>query len=113
MTFVLRSGIVETEGESGPLDSTPALEACLSHRSDALLLREADLPEEFFDLSTGVAGEVLQRLANYRIRLAVVASLERFSPRFADLLAEERTRGRFAVFAETEAARAWLLSAAG
>ena len=85
------------------------IEACLSHQTDALLLRADDLPGEFFDLSSGVAGEVLQRFANYRIRLAVIAGPERFSSRFADLLSEERGRGRFATFYDPDDARAWLL----
>ncbi|HJR88021.1 MAG TPA: DUF4180 domain-containing protein [Acidimicrobiia bacterium] len=109
MTFVFRWGIVETEGEPGTWDPTLSIEACLSHQTDALLLRADDLPEEFFDLSSGVAGEVLQRFANYRIRLAVIAGPERFSSRFADLLFEERGRGRFAIFDDPDAARVWLL----
>jgi hypothetical protein len=35
----------------------------------------ARLPEAFFDLRTGVAGEMVQKLVNYRLRLAVVGEL--------------------------------------
>jgi hypothetical protein len=35
----------------------------------------ARLPETFFDLRTGVAGEMVQKLVNYRLRLAVVGEL--------------------------------------
>lgn len=35
----------------------------------------ARLDPAFFDLASGVAGELVQRLANYRIRLAVVGEL--------------------------------------
>ena len=109
MTFALRAGIIEAEGEPVPGDASWPIEACLSYGTDALLLRAEDLPDAFFDLSSGVAGDVLQRFANYRIRLAVMAQPEKFSSRFADLLAEERGRGRFAVFDDIAAARAWLL----
>lgn len=111
MTFALRSGIIEAEGEPTPWDASLPIEACLSYGTDALLLRAEDLPEAFFDLSSGVAGDVLQRFANYRIRLAVIAVPEKFSSRFADLLAEERGRGRFGAFDEPAAARTWLLGA--
>jgi hypothetical protein len=33
------------------------------------------LDPEFFDLRSGVAGEIVQRCANYRLRLAVVGEL--------------------------------------
>lgn len=52
--------------------------------ADAVLLREAQLAPEFFDLSTGLAGELNQKLVNYRLLLAVVgrpadsASLDAF-----------------------------------
>jgi hypothetical protein len=41
-------------------------------RVGRLLLADGALPPEFFDLRTGVAGELVQRLVNYRLRMAVV-----------------------------------------
>ncbi|CAM04832.1 uncharacterized protein DUF4180 [Saccharopolyspora erythraea NRRL 2338] len=35
------------------------------------------LPERFFTLSTRFAGEVMQKFANYRLRLAVVGDISR------------------------------------
>ena len=39
------------------------------------MLPAAMLPDGFFDLSTGVAGALIQRLVNYRLRVAVVGDL--------------------------------------
>ncbi|MGK3089791.1 DUF4180 domain-containing protein [Streptomyces sp. WAC01490] len=35
------------------------------------------LDDRFFDLSTGVAGAILQKFSNYRLRLAVVGDITR------------------------------------
>jgi hypothetical protein len=46
------------------------LEACFD--SDGLIISENDLPPAFFDLKTGLAGELLQKFVNHRVRVAVV-----------------------------------------
>jgi hypothetical protein len=43
----------------------------LSLRYDGALVTEENLCGEFFDLRTRVAGDLLQRFANYRARLAI------------------------------------------
>src|SRR6188768_3672445 len=62
------------------------IEDCISAGSRAALLHADNLPRKFFDLSSGQAGAILQRLRTYRVRLAVVAPKERVvpSPRFVD-----------------------------
>ena len=37
-----------------------------------VVLDRSAFPEGFFDLSTGVAGEILQKFVNYRVKLAIV-----------------------------------------
>jgi hypothetical protein len=53
---------------------------------------------------------VLQKLRNYRIRLAVVCppGTVRFSSRFSEMLAEERRLPHFGVCDTREGAVAWL-----
>ena len=48
------------------------VEACASARSQDALLHPANLPPEFCDLSSGIAGEYLQKWRNYRVRVAVL-----------------------------------------
>jgi hypothetical protein len=54
-------------------------------------LYAANLTRGFFDLSSGEAGAILQKLRNYRIRLPVVCGpgTAQLSRRFGDLLAED------------------------
>lgn len=87
------------------------IEACFDHGAHALLLYPENLTARFFDLSSGEAGEILQRLRNYRIRLAVIRSPAlQPSRRFAELLADERGAPYFRVFDARLVAREWLCS---
>ncbi|HLZ08590.1 MAG TPA: DUF4180 domain-containing protein, partial [Chloroflexota bacterium] len=86
------------------------LEDCFSTKVRAALLHAPNLTGRFFDLSSGEAGEILQKFRNYGIRLAVVClpGTARFSTMFGEMAAEEGRRGYFRVFESAESAREWL-----
>ncbi len=86
------------------------IEACFSQGAQAALLYASNMPPAFFDLSSGQAGTILQKLRTYRIRLAVVAPPQqvRFSRRFGEMLADERQGAHFDLFESREQAYAWL-----
>lgn len=117
-TAVEEDGVIAVEGEPGQLAFTRAddvdrlLEACFAADCGAALLYTGNLPTEFFDLSTGVAGAMLQKLRLYGVRLAVVQGPENgvASRRFGELVAEEQTRPDFRLFSTRAEARAWLAS---
>ncbi|HEX2863751.1 MAG TPA: DUF4180 domain-containing protein [Deinococcales bacterium] len=74
-----------------------------------LLLTETDLAPAFFELRTGVAGEVFQKATNYRLPLAVVVpDPARHGERFADLASEHRAHNLIRFFTDETAALAWL-----
>ncbi|EYF01188.1 DUF4180 domain-containing protein [Chondromyces apiculatus] len=91
-------------------DVDRVLEACFSAKADVVLLYASNLTEDFFDLSSGQVGALLQKLRNYGIRLAVVwrAGDPPWSSRFGEMVAEERRGDFFRLFETREAARAWL-----
>ena len=91
-------------------DASRVIEACFSHRARLALLYASNLTERFFDLSSGEAGAILQKLRNYGVRLAVVCppGSVQFSSRFGEMLAEEHLRRDFRVFETRSAAREWL-----
>lgn len=116
LTVVDESGVKIVEGAPDELlmrrldDAVLVVEACLSADTDAALLYPRNLTGAFFDLSSGEAGAILQKLRNYRVRLAVVCApgAARFSTRFPEVVAEER-RGRFfGVFDTRAQAVHWL-----
>jgi hypothetical protein len=41
-----------------------------------IILKKENMTEKFFDLSTGIAGEILQKFSNYRKRLAILGDYE-------------------------------------
>ncbi len=95
-----------------PADATLVLEACFSHGAHSALLYASSLPPRFFDLSSGEAGTVLQKLRQYEVRLAVVYDSKAcpFSSRFGEMLAEEHSKSYFHVFPSRAEAVAWLVS---
>ena len=92
-------------------DVRAILEDCFGKDVDRLLLYPENLTEGFFDLSSGEAGAILQKLRNYRIRLAVVRTPKmRLSHRFNEMMAEENRGPYFRIFDELQSARDWLSS---
>lgn len=45
---------------------------------DKIIIREENITPAFFDLKTGLAGEILQKFSNYRVQLAIVGDFSNF-----------------------------------
>jgi hypothetical protein len=116
LTVTEEAGLRFVEGLPGqPLlrrveDAGLVVEACLSAGVDAALLYAPNLTVGFFDLSSGEAGAILQKLRNYGLRVAVVCAPDsvRFSSRFGEMTAEESSGDCFRLFESRRAARDWL-----
>jgi hypothetical protein len=104
-------GVAVVEGTPGealmrrPQDTTLVLEACFSGGVRAALLYPEHLTARFFDLSSGEAGEILDKLRFFGVRLAIVCGpgSVTFSSRFREILSDD-----LRVFETRDAARAWL-----
>jgi hypothetical protein len=46
---------------------------------DKVILHKKHITPAFFDLKNGLAGEILQKFSNYRVRLALVGDFSEFS----------------------------------
>jgi hypothetical protein len=95
---------------AGEFDAVAVVTAAIESGTDRLLLGDGALPPEFFDLSTGVAGAMVQRLTQYEIRMTgVVPEPSAHSRSFQDF-AREANAGRswFRFFPDREQAVAWL-----
>jgi len=94
-------------------DWSRIVEACSAAQTRLVLLHAANMTPRFFDLSSGEAGEIMQKLRSYQVRVALVcpASTTPFSTRFPELVAEENRLPYFRFFETADAARDWLVSA--
>lgn len=78
----------------------------------SLLLSESNLSPEFFNLRSGMAGEMMQKFVNYRIPLAiVVVAPEVHGERFCELVREHQNHPSVRFFLSEAEARQWLSAA--
>jgi hypothetical protein len=72
---------------------------------DHIALNKAAISEDFFKLSTCLAGDVLQKFINYHIKFAVIGDFSHYTSKPLKDLIYESNRGRdvFFVFSEDEA----------
>lgn len=71
------------------------LDILFSAPTDTIVLAKGDLPEEFYDLKTKFAGEILQKLANYGRRMVVLGNFENSeSKSWTDFVYESNKQGR-------------------
>jgi len=71
------------------------------------ILSKSAIAEEFFDLSSRIAGEIIQKLINYHIKLAVIGEFDHYeSKALKDFICEcNNGRDIFFVPGENEAVR--------
>jgi len=79
------------------------------HKTHRVLLLAERLPAGFFDLSTGIAGEVVQKFVNYRFCVAcVINNPGQYGERFKEFALEAREGQQFRTFVTRESAFVWL-----
>ena len=59
-----------------------------------LIVHSADLSPDFFDLRTGLAGEILQKLSNYRMQLVIVGDFSNIGSKSLRDFIRESNRGK-------------------
>ena len=65
-----------------------------------LIVHEENLGADFFDLKTGIAGEMLQKISNYRFRIAVIGDFEKFKSKSLHDFIRECNRGESVFFSK-------------
>ena len=99
--------LLEAEGEpiSTPDDATDLVASAWSHQAELVAVPLERLDPKFFKLKTGLAGEITQKLVNYRLRLAVVGDISAHAAK-SDALRDyvrESNRADHVWFVESEA----------
>jgi len=68
---------------------------------DKIILHEKNITPQFFDLKTGIAGEILQKFAQYRIPLAIVGDFSKYTSNSLRDFIFESNKGKFICFVST------------
>lgn len=81
---IIGSGVVCLHSEELLItDAQSALDLIATVRyetkCDRIILDKSLVSEEFFKLSTGIAGEILQKFVNYQMKLALVGDYSKYT----------------------------------
>ncbi len=90
------------------VDAAQFVADCIERHASRVMLYERALPEDFFNLRTGLTGAVMQKLAQYRVKAALVLEGSYTKGKFADVLIEANRGGAFHSFGDEESAERWL-----
>src|SRR5690606_35780243 len=95
---VTSEGVV-VQSSQGVLDLIANL--VWGNEASGLILHERHVNPSFFDLSTGIAGEIIQKCTNYRVRLGLVGDCQRSPSKSLQAVIVESNRGSQVYFADT------------
>jgi len=92
-------------------DALNLITDCFENDTSLLMFHTEALSDDFFKLKTGLAGQVLQKLINYHIRVAVILTdKHKVKGKFKELLHESNKGKDFRVFDDIVEAEKWLLT---
>lgn len=69
--------------------------------ADSLIIDEHLICKEFFDLKTGMAGEILQKFSTYKVRLAIVGDFTKYESKSLQDFIKESNKYGHVNFVET------------
>src|ERR1700677_4330983 len=74
-TRILEFSVNDAE-VSAALDSSALISLAIEHRAGLVILPASEVGNGFFQLKTGVAGDLIQKFVNYRLRLAIIGDVQ-------------------------------------
>jgi hypothetical protein len=77
------------------------LELIMNLPSDRIVFYKENFDESFFDLRTGLAGEILQKVSNYSRHLGIVGDYSRYASRSLNDFMFESNKGNSVLFVDS------------
>lgn len=103
-----------TDGEvATEQDGLALVAACIEHGTNLAMLPTDCLSPQFLQLSTRIAGAVVQKLEDYGIRAVAVLDVEHTSQRFQEFALESNHGATFHVCKSMDEAERWLVGESG
>ena len=97
--------ITQVNAEPGEIrtlnDALDLIGMVYSDGSTHMLVQAEQFDPDFFDLKTGLAGEILQKFAQYGMRLAIVGDFEQYESNSLQAFIRECNRGSQLFFCRT------------
>jgi hypothetical protein len=91
-------------------DALDLMADCRYQGAEKIIIREKNIIPEFFDLKTGIAGEILQKFTTYRVQLAIVGDYSKYTSKsLRDFIYESNKHGRISFVNTVEEAKEKLL----
>ena len=89
-----------------PQEALETLINCAYQGTEKIIIHADQLMPDFFDLKTGIAGEILQKVSTYQLRLAIVGDFSQYSSKsLQDFIFESNKVGRVNFVASLEEAK--------
>ena len=80
--------------------TSDALDLIANSGTSQIILWQESLSPNFFDLKTGLAGEIMQKLVNYQVKWALVGNFENIPSKSLKAFILECNRGNTLFFAK-------------
>ena len=108
ITVMENTGVAVVEDADGLIRSAQdALDLIATvwhvYQCQKMILPKSALADEFFDLKTGLAGEILQKYTNYRMKLAIVGDFSVYTSKALRDFIYESNKGNQVLFLQTRA----------
>ena len=87
-------------------DALDLMAECAYRGARKIIINKKNIIPEFFNLTTGIAGEILQKFSTYKVKLAIVGEPADYrSSSMQDFIYESNKTGRIIFTATVEEAR--------
>lgn len=98
--------VIIEENEINIKQAMPAIDVIMDIKYQTncsnIVIDKKCISEDFFQLSTGLAGEVFQKLINYHIRLAIFGDFSTYTSKALRDFMYESNKGKDFFFVETQ-----------
>lgn len=87
-------------------DAIDIMANCSYQGTRSIIIYEKNIIPDFFDLKTGIAGEILQKFSNYNVKLAIIGDFTKYSSKsLNDFVYESNKHGRISFVNSIEEAK--------
>ncbi|MDR2424976.1 MAG: DUF4180 domain-containing protein [Prevotellaceae bacterium] len=74
---------------------------CMIENCSTIILKKENIVDDFFNLATGIAGEILQKFSNYRMRMAIIGDFDNLKSKALKDFIRESNKTKRIVFIKT------------